>query len=184
MGITPSFRKKSKKTTDAVDEPPKPVTVDVEEDACTETDKSSDSVNIPETSLPIPTPVEEAPTTIEEYDSGISPYDEATDEEKGKQTSEEKKPVENINVAEEIKCKETSEIKQESEIESLTLCQDWCSDDVAEQQKSSGTNADYPDDEVCDGAFACFDEPDSKSKMKYKTAEDENTETGIFCSWF
>lgn len=219
--IGASFRKKSKNSTDVVDEPQKPTNVDIEEDAHTETDKSSDSINIdqlvmqeessPETPdayeldgggfdescVPIP-PAEESPAPVDSYDA-LSPYDE------GKQTEEK-------NVSEKSKPKQITEIQQkESEIESLTLCQDLCFDDDAEQQKR-GTNAEYPDDEVCDGVCACFDEheiksnnndisdendsgiacdgwnflqnSDEKEKLRYKTADDENTETGLFCSWF
>jgi len=228
--ITPSFRKKSKKS-EAICELPKPAIVDVEDDAHTETDKSSDSLNIdqpvtqeeptpetsetpeapetPETVLPIPSPEEET-------DSAKSPYDEVSDNEKGKDIIEEKKNDDtNAIVVEENKSKQISEEQQETEIESLTLCQDWCADDV-EHQKGNGTNAEYPDDEVCDGVCACFDETSDRktkrynneidenssgvacdgwnflqntdekesNKLKYKTADDENTETGLFCSWF
>jgi len=145
-------------------------------------------------------------SSAQEIDTPKSPYDEVI-ENKSKDTTKVESKDSDVNEDSVLKQRRT----EESEIESLHLCQEWCADDGRER----GTNAEYPDDEVCDGVCACFDtEPENKSKtynneisdenssgvacdgwnflqssnekekLEYKTADDENTETGIFCSWF
>lgn len=185
MGRTFSLKKIFTKKSKNGDEPSLPKgAVDIDDDANTETDKSSDSLCVKETSmvhnaptpdnvgLPIPSSPEE------ETDSATSPIASATTPasepeecvDEGTATAEQ--PQDSNNKFKQRTTDENVATQTAVDEESLTLCQGWCLDDLEQEQKyqkNNTTSSDsYPGDcESCDGC-ALFEDVNINESSKNK----------------